>query len=116
PRTAGSGNIGATNLGRLLGGKFFALVFVLDLCKGLLPVLAAGLVLRFKADSARDSALWIVVALAAILGHMFSVFLGFKGGKGVATSTGVILGIFPYYTFPGLVSVPAWVVMFKLTR
>lgn len=116
PRTAGSGNIGATNLGRLLGGKFFALVFILDLLKGLLPVLAAGFILHFSADTRRDYALWIVVALAAILGHMFSVFLSFNGGKGVATSTGVILGLFPYYTFPGLVAVAGWILLFKLTR
>src|SRR3954469_6709836 len=88
-RRAGSGNIGATNVGRLLGGKFFALVFILDLLKGLVPMLAAGAVLRFHTTGWLPSLLWLLVGFAAIIGHMFSIFLGFKGGKGVATSTGV---------------------------
>src|SRR5688572_17372282 len=89
PRKAGSGNIGATNVGRLLGKKFFAIVFVLDLLKGLLPMLAAAYVLRGMEESNRKYLLWLAVGFAAIAGHMFSLFLGFKGGKGVATSTGV---------------------------
>jgi glycerol-3-phosphate acyltransferase PlsY len=121
PRTAGSKNIGATNVGRLLGGKFFAIVFTLDLLKGLIPTLAAGWVLltfqgRPQAYRAQDYALWLLVGFAAIFGHMFSVFLKFKGGKGVATSTGVLLGLFPYYTLPGLVSILIFLILFKLTR
>src|SRR3954452_15395809 len=85
PRTAGSGNIGATNLGRLLGGKFFALVFTLDLLKGLVPTVDAGQIFRGMPD-ALHYILWLLVGFAAIAGHMFSIFLGFKGGKGVATS------------------------------
>src|SRR5688500_7804502 len=80
PRTAGSGNIGATNVGRLLGKRFFALVFVLDLLKGLLPMLAAAVLLRDVPADERPYVPWIGVGLAAILGHMFSVFLRFKGG------------------------------------
>jgi glycerol-3-phosphate acyltransferase PlsY len=121
PRKAGSGNIGATNVGRLLGGKFFAIVFTLDLCKSLLPMIAAGLVLRRFVGDPRayqpvDYGMWLLVGFAAIAGHMFSVFLGFKGGKGVATSTGVILGLFPYYTFPALIAILAFVILFKVTR
>jgi acyl phosphate:glycerol-3-phosphate acyltransferase len=121
PRKAGSGNIGATNVGRLLGGRFFAIVFFLDLLKGLVPMLTAAAVLSaFKHDArtyrAPDYALWLAVGLAAILGHMFSVFLKFKGGKGVATSTGVILGLYPYFTIPGLVAAASWVLLLKLTR
>jgi acyl phosphate:glycerol-3-phosphate acyltransferase len=116
PRTAGSGNIGATNLGRLLGGKFFALVFTLDLLKGMVPVLAAGAVLRFAPQIAQDYLLWLAVGAAAIFGHMFSVFLGFKGGKGVATSAGVLLGVFPYYTLPGLIAVAVWGLVFQVSR
>src|SRR5438270_689765 len=93
-RKSGSGNIGATNVARLLGGRFFALVFTLDLLKGLLPVLAACYLLKpwLQAPAFDDYVLWLVIGFAAIAGHMFSVFLKFKGGKGVATSTGVILG------------------------
>jgi len=119
PRKAGSGNIGATNVGRLLGGKYFALVFTLDLLKGLLPTIAAGAVLRFRADDAMSYmsyVLWLSVGMAAIVGHMFSLFLRFKGGKGVATSTGVILGVFPYYTLAAGPAVLAWLIIFKLTR
>jgi glycerol-3-phosphate acyltransferase PlsY len=115
-RKAGSGNIGATNVGRLLGGKFFALVFVLDVLKGLLPMLAAGVVLGFRAGDRAGYLLWLLVGFAAILGHMFSAFLRFKGGKGVATSSGVMLGLWPYFTLPGLVGAAVWGVVFKASR
>jgi glycerol-3-phosphate acyltransferase PlsY len=115
-RKGGSGNIGATNVGRLLGGKFFALVFVLDVLKGLLPMLAAGFVLGFHAEDRTGYLLWLLVGFAAILGHMFSVFLKFKGGKGVATSTGVMLGLWPYFTLPGLVGAAVWGVAFRASR
>lgn len=114
-RRAGSGNIGATNVGRLLGGKFFALVFLLDVLKGLLPMLAAWFLLPESTDHV-TFALWLLVGLAAILGHMFSVFLRLKGGKGVATSAGVILGLWPYYTLPGLLALAVWGATFARTR
>jgi glycerol-3-phosphate acyltransferase PlsY len=121
PRTAGSGNIGATNVGRLLGGKYFALVFTLDLLKSLIPMIAAALVLRTYIGEPRnyhpaDYGLWLLAGFAAIFGHLFSLFLRFKGGKGVATSTGVVLGLYPFYTLPGLVAIATFVVVFKLTR
>ena len=115
-RRAGSGNIGATNVGRLLGGKFFALVFVLDLLKSLAPMIVAGTVVRFRADGALTYVLWLGVGFAAVLGHMFSLFLRFRGGKGVATSTGLLLGLWPYYTLPGLVAVGVFGVAFWRTR
>lgn len=123
PRQAGSGNIGATNIGRLLGLRYFWLVFVLDLLKSLLPMLfAAWLVSRNGGSFTHPVAgveiylLWLGVGLAAILGHMFSPFLGFKGGKGVATSAGVLLGLFPYYTFPGLLSIGIFIIVFFIWR
>lgn len=121
PRQAGSGNIGATNVGRLLGGKFFAVVFSLDLLKGLVPMIAAaGVLAAFNGATsdyrAVDFLLWLLVGFSAIFGHMFSLFLKFTGGKGVATSSGVILGLFPYYTFAGLIAIGVWVVVFKMTR
>jgi glycerol-3-phosphate acyltransferase PlsY len=116
PRTAGSGNIGATNVGRLLGKRFFVIVFLLDLLKGLLPMLAAAAVLRDAPQEPKTFFLWLLVGLAAILGHMFSLFLGFKGGKGVATSSGVVLGLFPYFTIPGLIGLLIWFVTFKISR
>lgn len=116
PRTGGSGNIGATNVGRLLGRKFFAIVFTLDLLKGLLPMLGAAWVLRGEQPDRRTYGLWLLVGAAAIAGHMFSAFLRFKGGKGVATSTGVLLGLWPYYTIPGLIGAGIWLMAFKLWR
>jgi glycerol-3-phosphate acyltransferase PlsY len=116
PRKVGSGNIGATNLGRLLGKKFFFLVFALDMLKGMLPVIAAGILLHDRSDSPRKFVLWLLVAFATIAGHMFSVFLGFKGGKGVATSCGVLLGLWPYYTLPGVAALAVFILTFKTTR
>ena len=120
-RKAGSGNIGATNVGRLLGFKFFAVVFALDLLKSLIPMIAAGRLLREHIGDPihyqpLDYGLWLLAGFAASLGHMYSVFLGFKGGKGVATSTGVVLGLYPYYTLPGLIAIAMFGVIFKVTR
>ena len=84
-RTVGSGNIGATNVGRVLGFRFFVVVFLLDFGKGFLPT-------RFLPEMARST--WpdlpVGVAVATILGHNFPIFLGFRGGKGVATSLGAV--------------------------
>jgi acyl phosphate:glycerol-3-phosphate acyltransferase len=113
-RKAGSGNIGATNVGRVLGKKFFWIVFALDMLKGLAPSLAAGWIMGFSAGDWRDYLLWLAVAFAAILGHMFSAFLRFKGGKGVATSTGAMLGIWPYFTLPALAALVVFVAVYKL--
>src|SRR5690349_6413378 len=95
-RKAGSGNIGATNVGRLLGRKWFAVVFALDFLKGLVPALVAGIFVHLSGQPPHllDYLLWLAVAFATIFGHMFSLFLRFKGGKGVATSAGVLFGVF----------------------
>src|SRR5687767_15492609 len=85
-RAAGSGNIGATNVGRLLGGKFFVLTFILDLLKSLAPMLLATWLLRRQLGhpdsyATRHYLLWLTVGFAAVLGHMFPVFLRFKDRK-----------------------------------
>jgi glycerol-3-phosphate acyltransferase PlsY len=117
-RKHGSGNIGATNVGRVLGTKFFFLVFVLDLLKGLIPVGLAMLVqTRYSDPSAYDQTqVWYLpeaAGLAAILGHMFPIYLGFRGGKGVATSIGVLLVLAPFALFVGLAT---WLVLVAVTR
>lgn len=91
-RTVGSGNVGATNIGRVLGFRYFLLVFALDLLKGLLPTWGFP---RLAADAAGQpaSTLAVLTALATILGHNFPVFLGFRGGKGVATSLGAVFAL-----------------------
>jgi acyl phosphate:glycerol-3-phosphate acyltransferase len=115
-RTVGSKNIGATNVGRVLGARFFWIVFTLDLLKGMLPCLVAGACIGFSPADRTTYLLWMLVGLAAILGHMFSVFLKFQGGKGVSTSAGVLLGIWPYFTLPGLVGIAVWAVVFLAFR
>ena len=121
-RAGGSGNIGATNVGRLLGARWGYLCFALDVLKGLLPVLAVGALLRGLRAGGQDlpatyhQAAWLAVGFGCIAGHVFSLYLGFRGGKGVATSLGVLLGIFPYFTFAGLAALGVWIVVTLTTR
>jgi len=92
-RQKGSGNIGATNVGRILGKEWGYLIFGLDALKGWVAVWIAGEFLQVG-----DS--WTVAAgMAAVAGHVFSPWLNFKGGKGVATSAGVLLGLAPAALF-----------------
>ena len=119
PRAAGSGNIGATNVARLLGKKFFFLVFFLDMLKGMTPIAIASVVALRIPEAERGwqiYLLWLLVGFAAVLGHMFSLFLRFKGGKGVATSAGVMLGLFPYFTGPGLIAIGVFLIVFFIWR
>lgn len=106
-RKYGSGNIGATNVVRALGKKWGVLVFVLDVLKGVAAVLLAE---RFFGMTA---GLGIVAGIACILGHNFPVWLGFKGGKGVATSGGVLIGLAP---LAALVGTLTWVIVFYSSR
>jgi acyl phosphate:glycerol-3-phosphate acyltransferase len=115
-RRQGSNNIGATNAGRVLGKKYFFLVLLLDAAKGFIPTLIAGQILfRDKASHSWLNLLWLLVAFFAIAGHNWPCWLRFKGGKGVATSLGVVLAIYPYYTYPGLIAFGVWIVLVKLT-
>jgi glycerol-3-phosphate acyltransferase PlsY len=118
-RESGSGNIGATNLGRVLGRRYFWLAFCLDLLKGMLPMLAASWVISRVPASQRDSlvyTMWMAVGAAGVIGHVASVFLKFKGGKGVATSAGVTLGMVPYLAVPMLAAISVYVIVLVLTR
>jgi glycerol-3-phosphate acyltransferase PlsY len=94
-RTAGSGNIGATNAARLLGKKFGVCTFLGDMLKGLIPVLAAGFVLAGNDNAEQAHFTTAACGLAAFLGHLYPVYLRFKGGKGVATACGVMLALEP---------------------
>ena len=117
-RSVGSGNVGATNVGRALGRKWGYLCFFLDVGKGLAPVLAAGAILRTSADfpTLLHQASWLAVGFGAIAGHVFSFYLRFRGGKGVATALGVVLGIFPYFTYAGLAAFGVWVAVTLASR
>ena len=90
-RHYGSGNIGATNVLRLLGWKAGLLVFLLDGAKGVAAVLLAGAL-------SDHAALPLLAGLAVLLGHSFSLFLKFKGGKGAATGVGVLVGLSVWVT------------------
>jgi len=93
-RQHGSGNIGATNAIRVLGKGIGIPVFLLDMFKGWLPVwLAAGWIAHSGAEVEMVSLGKVLAGFAAVIGHMFTFWLGFKGGKGIATTGGVLLGI-----------------------
>ena len=94
PRTVGSGNLGAANLYRILGPRAGLLTFLGDTLKGTLPVLAA--LYWLPPLGPWQEAAVSLVGGAAVLGHIFPIYLGFKGGKGVATSFGVILVLAPW--------------------
>jgi glycerol-3-phosphate acyltransferase PlsY len=117
----GSKNIGATNVARVLGRKLGYTVFALDVLKGAVPVALAGLWLHHSSAPASLAGpamlgLWLLTAFAAIIGHIFPVWLRFRGGKGVATSLGVVLAIFPFFTLPGLIALTVWVVFALIWR
>jgi glycerol-3-phosphate acyltransferase PlsY len=105
-RTVGSGNLGATNLYRQLGWKYAIPVGVFDMLKGTIPVVLlapwAGLGLAGS----------VGLGLVAVAGHVYSVFVGFKGGKGVATGGGVILGLAPWAF---VISLGLWIVIVKFS-
>ncbi|MEN6386689.1 MAG: glycerol-3-phosphate 1-O-acyltransferase PlsY [Phycisphaerales bacterium] len=115
-RKVGSGNLGATNLSRACGKKWAYTCFALDVLKGFVPVLAAKFLIIPQSPSSAVLALWMAIGVAAILGHIFPFYLKFKGGKGVATSFGVVLGIWPYYTIPGIIAFILWAIIVLVWR
>jgi glycerol-3-phosphate acyltransferase PlsY len=114
-RSIGSGNIGATNLSRALGRKWAYLCFILDAAKGLVPMLIAA---GFISSPPRilELLLALAVGCAAVLGHIFPIYIKFKGGKGVATSFGVAIGLWPYYTTCSLFALGVWAVTVLIWR
>ena len=120
-RSIGSGNIGATNVARALGKKWAYVCFVLDVLKGMVPTLAALPLVTTKSMESQDGEivliwLWLAVGCAAILGHIFPLYLKFKGGKGVATSFGVALGLWPYFTISAIFAVSIWLIVVLVWR
>lgn len=111
-RQHGSGNLGATNAGRVLGAKWFAIVFGADVLKGLLPIVAAHLL---PCPPEQRPWLLLATATAALLGHVFTCFHGFKGGKAVATSLGVLAAlVWPIALVALGVWLLAWLAAWKL--
>ena len=108
-RKVGSGNIGATNVGRALGKKSAYLCFFLDAIKGALPMVVGAFMIE-EPVSVGELWMWLLAGAAAVAGHIYPVYVHFKGGKGVATSLGMVLGLYPYYTFIGLLCFLIWVI------
>lgn len=106
PRAEGSGNPGATNVMRIGGKKAAGITLLGDLLKGLIPVYAAN---AFGVSAE----ILALTGLAAFIGHLYPMFFGFKGGKGVATSIGVLLG---FCWWLGLAFVATWLAVYKLRK
>jgi acyl phosphate:glycerol-3-phosphate acyltransferase len=104
-REHGSGNIGTTNVFRVLGKKAGVVVFAFDLLKGFVPALVASMLF--------DPWFAIFIAAAPVVGHMYSVFLRFRGGKGVATGSGVVLALEPTVFF---IILAGWIAIVLATR
>jgi glycerol-3-phosphate acyltransferase PlsY len=105
-RTLGSGNLGATNLFRQLGWRWALPAALIDVAKGAVPVLVFG------PRAGGGDLMALALGVTAVLGHVFSLFVNFKGGKGVATGAGVLLGLAPW---AALVAIAIWAVTLKLT-
>lgn len=132
-RQHGSGNIGATNVLRVVGKKYGITCLLLDALKGLIPTLLAITLIRFEgqgtnfsfrflldqghvfsaADQWKAQSLQVLSGLFAILGHNYSPWVGFKGGKGIATSAGVLIALAPAAV---LLLVLVWIIAFKLSH
>jgi len=105
-RQLGSGNLGATNLYRQLGWRWAVPAALIDVGKGVVPVLIFG------PRAGGGDIMALLLGITAVLGHVFSVFVRFKGGKGVATGAGVLIGLAPW---AALVAIVIWGVLVRLT-
>jgi len=120
-REHGSKNIGATNVWRVLGKKYGLICFFLDVLKGALPVFAIGCYADLFGESINamkttSMLLWICIALAALFGHMYSPWLKFGGGKGVATTFGGMVALWPLLTVPVIIASLAWIITLKTSK
>ena len=106
-RTQGSGNIGATNVLRILGKKWGIITLLLDALKGYLPTLLCSSLMNGTAGQV------LAVGVATVIGHTFPLYIGFKGGKGVATSAGMLLALAPEAIGVGLL---VWILCMIIWR
>ena len=120
-RQHGSRNVGATNVSRVLGRQLGILCFALDFLKGAGPVVAAGMLQgvfgREPADLAvTDTWWWLGTGAATVFAHMHSPWLGFRGGKGVATGFGAMVAMYDLLTIPALAALVVWYATVRLSR
>ena len=107
-REYGSGNVGATNVRRTLGRKYGILCFFLDFMKGFVPVAALNLMIKYDILQISDIAV-VLASFASVFGHMWPIYLGFKGGKGVSTIAGILLAVAPLSLIAGGI---LWTIVF----
>jgi acyl phosphate:glycerol-3-phosphate acyltransferase len=113
-RTAGSGNVGATNVVRVLGKRYGYPVFALDFLKGFGAVKISMLIATATAPNFNSTEIFgVIAALCSVLGHSYPPWLKFKGGKGVSTAAGAILGLIPV---AAIIGIAVWIVVFWFTR
>jgi len=113
-RKVGSGNVGATNVTRALGKRFGYPVFLVDFAKGLAAVMLAVIMAKAAQSSAQFVDLCAAIgAICSLMGHSYSIWLGFRGGKGVATLMGALFGI---NWITALIVCVVWIVVFEATR
>jgi len=114
-RTQGSGNIGATNVTRVIGKNWGRLCFALDLLKGAVPVVVANCLLDDLSWTSHNTAglLVVLTAFIVVVGHIYPIYLGFKGGKGVSTAAGAILALNPLAV---LCAAAVWGIVFFSSR
>ncbi|QSH40787.1 glycerol-3-phosphate 1-O-acyltransferase PlsY [Lentisphaerota bacterium ZTH] len=112
-REYGSGNYGATNVTRVIGKWHGRLCFILDFLKGFVPVFAVSMMIKYGWFDDKYQLSQIVAAFGAVIGHIFPVYTRFRGGKGMSTSAGAILGLAPYSV---LIAAAVWVVVFLASR
>lgn len=111
-RQFGSGNVGATNTFRVIGKIPGLIVLIIDILKGFICVGYIANLFLYVSPAARPELYMVFVGLAAIAGHNWTIFLKFKGGKGVATSAGVVIGLIPNIFW---LSFSVWLIIFMLT-
>ncbi len=109
-REHGSGNIGSTNVARVLGKKWGGIIFVLDFLKGWIPTFLMGI---WAASSPEEGWWRVAAAILAVMAHNYTPWLGFRGGKGIATSAGVLLALMPWSL---VISLTTWLVLTKVTK
>jgi len=113
-RKVGSGNVGATNVTRVLGKRFGYPVFLVDFAKGLAAVMLAVIMAKAAQSSAQFVDLCAAIgAICSLMGHSYSIWLGFRGGKGVATLMGALFGI---NWITALIVCVVWIAVFEATR
>jgi len=112
-REYGSGNVGATNTARVVGKLPGILVLVIDILKGLVCVTLVAKLFVKSGVNIEPATYALMLGSMAIIGHVWTIFLGFKGGKGIATSSGVIIGVAPKIF---LIALAIWIIVFAWKR